>query len=86
MRAIVAASLRQTRATITFKDGYPPMPFTEGNYALMAEFDAVNQALGMSAGRAFDPGQRGAADISFVAPSVDGIDSLGPLGSGSHRG
>jgi len=84
MRAIVAASLPQTRATITFKDGYPPMPPTAGNYALMEAFDAVNQALGMGAVHAFDPGQRGAADISFVAPYVDGIDGLGPLGSGSH--
>lgn len=84
MRAIVAQSLPETRAAITFKDGYPSMPPTEGNYALMREFDAVNQALGRGAVRAFDPGQRGAADISFVAPYVAGIDGLGPLGSGSH--
>jgi glutamate carboxypeptidase len=33
----------------------------------------------------FDPGQRGAADISFVASVVDaGLDGLGPEGSGGH--
>jgi glutamate carboxypeptidase len=33
---------------------------------------------------AFDPGRRGAADISFVAPYVDGIDGLGTSGGSSH--
>lgn len=84
MRAIVAQGLPGTRATIRFKDGYPSMPPTDGNYELMGAFDEVNQALGMGAVRAFDPGQRGAADISFVAPYVSGLDGLGPLGSGSH--
>jgi glutamate carboxypeptidase len=33
---------------------------------------------------AFDPGRRGAGDISFIAAYVDGLDGLGPQGSGSH--
>jgi glutamate carboxypeptidase len=44
----------------------------------------VNQALGMGSVRSFDPASRGAGDVSFVAPMIDAIDGLGPLGSGSH--
>jgi glutamate carboxypeptidase len=44
----------------------------------------VNRALGLGGVRAFDPSQRGAADISFVAAFIPSIDGLGPLGSGSH--
>jgi glutamate carboxypeptidase len=84
MREIVARSLPGARAEIAFRDGYPSMPPTEGNYALLAIADEVNRDLGLGPVRPFDPGQRGAADISFVAPYVDGIDGLGPLGTGSH--
>jgi glutamate carboxypeptidase len=84
MRAIVADHLPGTTAEITFRDGYPSMPPTDGNRALLARLDEVNRAIGFGPVRAFDPGRRGAADISFVAAYVDGIDGLGPLGSGSH--
>lgn len=84
MRAIVAQHRPATSAEIEFFDGYPSMPPTEGNRALLEEMDAVNRALGMGPVRPFDPGRRGAADISFVAQYVDGLDGLGPLGSGSH--
>jgi glutamate carboxypeptidase len=40
--------------------------------------------LGFGRVVAFDPGRRGAGDISFVAPVVDGVDGLGTLGGGSH--
>lgn len=33
---------------------------------------------------ALDPGARGAGDISFVAPLIDGLDGLGALGGGAH--
>jgi glutamate carboxypeptidase len=84
MRAIVAQSLPGTRAEITFEDRYPNMPPTAGNIALLQRVNDVNQALGMGSVRSFDPASRGAGDVSFVAPMVDAIDGLGPLGSGSH--
>ena len=84
MRAIVAEHRPGTSAEIEFRDGYPSMPPTEGNRALLARMDEVSRALGMGPVRPFDPGRRGAADISFVAGHVDGLDGLGPLGSGSH--
>jgi glutamate carboxypeptidase len=31
-----------------------------------------------------DPGMRGAGDLSFVAPFMDGLEGLGALGSGAH--
>ncbi|HUE77267.1 MAG TPA: M20/M25/M40 family metallo-hydrolase [Longimicrobiales bacterium] len=84
MRAIVADSRPATRAEIVFSDGYPSMPPTAGNRALLERMDEVSRALGMGPVRPFDPGRRGAADISFVARYVDGLDGLGPLGAGSH--
>lgn len=84
MRAIVAQSLPRTHAEISFNDNYPTMPPTEGNMALLRRVDEVNQALGMGAAGAFEPSQRGAGDISFVAKYVSALDGLGVLGSGSH--
>ena len=85
MRAIVARPLPGTSSEIVFQDGYPSMPPTEGNYALLATFSQVSEDLGEGPVRAFDPGQRGAADISFVAAYVDqALGGLGPDGSGSH--
>jgi glutamate carboxypeptidase len=40
--------------------------------------------LGLGAIEPVDPASRGAADISFVAPLVDALAGLGPVGSGSH--
>ena len=34
--------------------------------------------------KAYDPGKRGAADISFAAEYVDGLDGLGTMGGGPH--
>ena len=85
MRAIVARPLPGTSSEITFQDGYPSMPPTEGNYALLEVFSQVSRDLGEGPVEAFDPGQRGAADISFVAAHVDrALGGLGPDGSGSH--
>jgi len=85
MEAIVAEHLPRTSASITFSDGYPSMPPTPGNEALLARYDQVSQALGMGPVHPFDPGSRGAADIAFVADYIEGgIDGLGVRGTGSH--
>ena len=85
MRAIVARPLPGATARIAFFDGYPSMPPTDGNMALLAQLSDVSVDLGMGPIEPFDPGRRGAADISFVASVIDaGLDGLGPDGSGSH--
>lgn len=85
MRKIVAASLPQTSATITFTDSGPPMPPTEGNKKLLAMYDAVSRDLGFGAVTAVDPRRAGAADISYAADYVEmAIDGVGLLGHGNH--
>jgi glutamate carboxypeptidase len=84
MRDIVAQHLKGTDATITFRDEYPAMSPTPGNARLLAVYDSASEALGYGTVAALDPGRRGAGDISFVAPLIDGLDGLGALGSGSH--
>ncbi|MEN8373995.1 MAG: M20/M25/M40 family metallo-hydrolase [Gemmatimonadota bacterium] len=84
MHAIVAQHLPHTSATIEFDEGYPSMPPTQGNVALLERLSAVSQDLGYGPIHPHDPGARGAADVSFVAPYVDAIDGLGPHGEGGH--
>ncbi len=85
MRAIVAASLPGTKAEISFGDGgYPPMPPTAGNQALLARLNGVNRDLGLAEMPPLDPLKRGAGDISFVAADVDGLVGLGSSSSGDH--
>jgi glutamate carboxypeptidase len=84
MIKIVAQNLPGTSAEISFSDGYPGMEPTEGNKKLLGVFDQVSRDLGFSAIVPFDPGKRGAADISFVAQYVDGLDGLGTMGDGGH--
>jgi glutamate carboxypeptidase len=84
MREVVAQSLPGTRASISFDDGYPGMPPTDGNRALLAEFDRVSQALGWGPVEALPPERRGAGDIAFVAEIVPSLDGLGTEGSGAH--
>ncbi|HYU30166.1 MAG TPA: M20/M25/M40 family metallo-hydrolase [Gemmatimonadales bacterium] len=84
MRDIVAQHLPGTDATIVFRDEYPAMSPTPGNARLLAVYDSGSKALGYGPVAALDPGRRGAGDISFVAPLIDGLDGLGALGSGSH--
>ena len=84
MRSIVAQHLPGTDATIVFRDEYPAMSPTPGNARLLAVYDSASQALGYGPVAALDPGRRGAGDVSFVAPLIDGLDGLGALGSGSH--
>jgi glutamate carboxypeptidase len=84
MEAIVARSHPHARAEITFADGYPGMPPTPGNQALLERLNEINRDLGLAPQRAFDPGRRGAADVSFVAPYVDALAGMGVHGSGAH--
>lgn len=84
MREIVAQHLPGTDASITFTDEYPAMAPTPGNARVLAIYDSASRALGYGAVEALDPGRRGAGDISFVAPLIDGLDGLGALGSGAH--
>lgn len=84
MRKIVADHLPHTSATITFTDSYPAMPPTDGNLALLKQLNQLSLDLGQGEVVAYDPGRRGAADISFIAEYVDGLDGLGTMGKGAH--
>ena len=44
----------------------------------------MSRDLGLGPVEAVDPARRGAADISFVASHVDGLDGLGLAGEGGH--
>ncbi|WOJ94687.1 M20/M25/M40 family metallo-hydrolase [Congregibacter variabilis] len=84
MRAIVANSLPQTFAEISFVESYPPMAPTDGNRRLAKELSSINEALGRGPMPVWDPLKRGAADVSFVAPYTDALAGLGAIGEGGH--
>ncbi|MBI4409143.1 MAG: M20/M25/M40 family metallo-hydrolase [Gemmatimonadetes bacterium] len=84
MRDVVATSLPGTKAEIDFRDSYPSMSPTDANKALLSLYDDVSRDLGYGPVLPHDPARRGAADVSFVAPYVPGLDGLGPQGSGGH--
>ena len=84
MKAIVANHLPGTSAEITFDDGIPSMPPTPGNYEILEKLNQVSKDMGLGEVKAWDPGQRGAGDIAYVAPYVSGLDGLGAMGKGSH--
>ena len=85
MRAIATQNnLPKTSAEITFSDGYPAMAPTDGNQRLLALLSQTSEDLGYGPVTAFDPGKRGAADISFVADYVDALDGIGIEGRGAH--
>ncbi|HEX7070182.1 MAG TPA: M20/M25/M40 family metallo-hydrolase [Rhodothermales bacterium] len=85
MRSIVETNnLPHTSARITFRDGYPAMPPTAGNLNLLKLLDEASQDLGLGPVKPWDPGKRGAADVSFVAESVDALDGLGAMGENDH--
>ena len=84
MRAVISRSLPRTQATIEFQDRYPSMSPTEGNMRLMRELSDINETMGRGPMPALDPAERGAADVSFVAPYSDSLAGLGAGGSGGH--
>lgn len=84
MKAIVAESLPGTKAVITFSDGYPSMPPTDGNMQVLKRFSKVSVDLGFGEVQPYDPGRRGAGDISFVAQYLDCLDGLGAMGGSAH--
>ena len=85
MQAIVAQHLPRTTAELVFsEDGYPPLPPTAGNRALLARLNAVNRDLGWPEMPEYDPARRGAADSSFVAADADVLAGLGAAGGGAH--
>ena len=85
MQTIVAQHLPGTTAVLSFDPGgYPSMPPTEGNRALLAKLNRVNADMGLAQMGETDPEKRGAGDIAFVAADTDGLVGLGPAGSGSH--
>ncbi|WBH17296.1 M20/M25/M40 family metallo-hydrolase [Sphingomonas radiodurans] len=84
MEAIVAKHLPGTTATIRFFDGYPSMPPTAGNRALMAQLNQVNRDIGLPEMLEMDPSKRGAADSSFVAADAVTLGGMGASGGGAH--
>ena len=85
MQAIVAQHLPRTSAELVFsEDGYPPLPPTAGNRAVLARLNLVNRDLGLPDMPEYDPARRGAADSSFVAADADVLAGLGAAGGGAH--
>jgi len=85
MQAIVRESLPQTEGNISFEEEYyPAMPPTDGNMELLQTLSQVSKDLAQGEVKPYDPGRRGAGDISFVAQYVDGLDGLGVIGGGAH--
>ena len=84
MKAIVQEGLPETKSEITFTDGLPAMSPTEGNMNVLKLFSKASQDLGMGEVKPYDPGLRGAGDISFVAQYLDCLDGLGAMGGGAH--
>jgi len=85
MQTIVEDHLPMTGASIEFRDGYPPMPPSDGNYALLKLFDEASRDFDLGAVAAVEPRNAGAADISFVANDVKmAMDGVGLMGSGGH--
>jgi len=84
MKAIVARHLRRTDATITFEDSYPAMIENQGSLDLLSKVNEVSMDLGQGKVTASDPNERGAGDVSFVAPIIPSIDGLGARGMGAH--
>lgn len=84
MRQIAAQNLPHTSAELTFQDRYPAMSPTPGNWDLFQILKGVNADLGMPELVPYDPGTRGAGDVSFVAPYVASLDGLGARGDNGH--
>jgi len=85
MRSIVTRHLPHTTSGIAFEDDYPPMAPSEGNRRLLRLYDRTSRDLGFGPVMATDPGDAGAADVSFAAGLVTmAIDGIGLKGRGGH--
>jgi len=86
MKSVVATTrLGHTEATITFADGYPGLPPTNGNARLLAAYDRVSRELGLGGVTAVSPDRAGAADVAFIADQVPNIiDGIGLMGRDDH--
>ena len=84
MRAIVANNLPHTSAVVEFQDSYPAMKPSPENYEVLNVLSQVSQDIGGPEVLPYDPGKRGAADVSFVAEYVACLDGLGTMGTGAH--
>ncbi len=85
MRAVVSSHLPGGQATIEFRDSSPPLSPTEGNRRLLAMLDKTSRDLGYGPVTAVNPGEAGAADISYTAGRVEmALDGLGLMGKGGH--
>jgi glutamate carboxypeptidase len=85
MKEIAAASLPQTRAELTFDEGYPPLAPSAGNERLLVMFDRASRDLGLGPVEAVNPDRAGAADVSFIAAEVPMIiDAAGMKGKDGH--
>lgn len=85
MQDIVAQSLPQTSATLTFDDGYPPLAPTPGNERLLTLYNRASLDVGAGEVVAVDPDKAGAADVSFIAAHARMIlDGVGLMGTGGH--
>jgi len=84
MKQVVSQNLPGTKASITFSDGIPSMPPTEGNQALAKVVSDISESMGMGPVLPGNPGSRGAGDISYIAKYLDCLDGLGASGRGAH--
>jgi glutamate carboxypeptidase len=84
MKAIVAAHLPRTGATLTIEENYPAMPESEGSRDLVRQLNAVNADAKLPSMTVADVMAGGAGDIAFVAPFVPGLVGVGAAGSGAH--
>jgi glutamate carboxypeptidase len=86
MEAIVkSVTSATTTATITFGEGYPTLPPTTGNDALLAVFNTASEDLGLGTVTAVSPDRAGAADVSFISTEVkSAIDAVGMKGGDDH--
>lgn len=85
MLDIVKGSLPHTKASLSFDEGYPPLPPTEGNRRLLELYDQASRDVGAGAVAAVNPDRAGAADVSFVSGRVKMIlDGVGLMGQNDH--
>jgi len=84
-QVMVEAPLGHTEASLTFADGYPSLPPTEGNAKLLAEYDRASRDVGAGPVTAVSPDRAGAADVSFISDQVPNIiDGIGLMGRDDH--